>query len=237
MIMPRTCVTTTDQSGRKLVIMSVQGRIALITSSCRSRSVTGPATGPQFLTMDVTGQPGQRRSLGETDSRAGEQPAAADYPADSGRSADRAREPAALLDALRQRLEQLPENHPSEPGWAERERPPDGQEADAGRSRDSAGADSQAPDSQAPDSLPPDSLPPDSGEADPGEAASAEPDSAGDPDKARTAPEPGGRGQDRGNGGKDWLNAGQTRPTELYRPWFTEGEAGAPWFAAEPESG
>jgi hypothetical protein len=227
MIMPRTCVTTTDQSGRKLVIIGVQGRIALITSSCRSRPVTGPATGPQSLTMDVTGQPGQRRSLGETKSWAGEQPAAADCPADSGRSADRAREPTALLDALRQRLEQLPENHPSEPGWAERERPPDGQEAGAGRSRDSAGADSQAPDSLPPDSLPPDPAGPDS----------AGPDSAGDQDEAWTAPERGGRGQDRGNGGKDWLNAGQARPTELYRPWFTEGEAGAPWFAAEPESG
>jgi hypothetical protein len=202
--------------------------------------------------MDVTGQPGQRRSLGETDSRAGEQPPAADYPAGSGRSADRARDPAALLDMLRQRLEQLPENHPSEPGWAERERPPDGQEADAGRSRDSAGADSLPPDSAGPDSAWPDSGGPDSGEADSGgpdsgeadsgeadsgEADSAGPDSAGDQDEAWTAPEPGGRGQDRGNGGKDWLNAGQARPTELYRPWFTEGEAGAPWFAAEPESG
>jgi hypothetical protein len=187
--------------------------------------------------MDVTGQPGQRRSLGEMDSRVGEQPPAADYPAGSGRSADRARDPAALLDMLRQRLEQLPENHPSEPGWAERERTPDGQEADAGSSRDSAGADSLPPDSAGPDSAGPDSAGPDSGEADSGEADSAGTDSAGDQDEAWTAPEPGGRGQDRGNGGKDWLNAGQARPAELYRPWFTEGEAGTPWFAAEPESG
>ena len=130
---------------------------------------------------------------------------------------------------LRQRLEQLPENHPSQPGWAERERPREGQETATGRSRDSAGpdADSLAPGSAAPDSGGPDSGGPDSGG----------PDSGGDQDEARTAPEPGGRGQDRGNGGKDWLNAGQARPTELYRPWFTEGEAGAPWFAAEPESG
>ena len=120
---------------------------------------------------------------------------------------------------LRQRLEQLPENHPSQPGWAERERPREGQETATGRSRDSAGPDA--------DSLAPGSAAPDSGG----------PDSGGDQDEARTAPEPGGRGQDRGNGGKDWLNAGQARPTELYRPWFTEGEAGAPWFAAEPESG
>lgn len=188
--------------------------------------------------MDATGLPGQRRSLGETDSRASEEPPAADYPAGSGRSADRAREPAALLDALRQRLEQLPENHPSEPGWAERERPPDGQEADAAfRSPDSAGADSLPPDSAGSDSAEADSGRPDSAGPDSGETDSAGPDSAGDQDEAWTAPEPGGRGQDRGNGGKDWLNAGQARPAELYRPWFTEGEAGAPWFAAEPESG
>src|ERR1017187_2785830 len=212
--------------------------------------------------MDATGLPGQRRSLGQTDNGAGARPPAADDLAESSWPADRARDPATLLDTLRQRLAQLPANHPSawpgdepaavdEPadsvpgdGWSSDGEPVHGWQPSGRPESDSASgrpeSDRAVPGQPERDESPADR--PENGRSENGKPAGDRPtadrsraDRGNGQDEARAGPTTnGGQPGDLG-GGADWLNAGQAGPAELYRPWFMSGDPDSPWFAAGPD--
>src|ERR1022692_586538 len=156
----------------------------------------------------------------------------AGYPDVPGRSPDRGRDPAELLDQLRERLDRLPPSHPSA-----RTRSPDRSSDLASRDTWPAGRDAR---------------PSVSGRDPEPDERSAERDGRGDaePDASETEPDGGGdaggqnsRGADRGHsdqrsdhadGGSGWLAPGQARSGAPYRPWFTDAGPGEPWFAANP---
>jgi hypothetical protein len=159
------------------------------------------------------------------------------------------RSPAELLDELRLRLSQLPENHPSAPsekadgrprGWPERPDRPD--RPDRPEQADLPEKAAQPEKTEQPDSG---KSGPDASEPEPGGAA----DRPANPAKA------GGEADGSAGGLLDWLRdldvAGKLPDladwgaAELdlswpghpatYRPWFMTGEPATPWFAADDD--
>lgn len=137
----------------------------------------------------------------------------------------RAREPAELLDQLRERLDRLAANHPSAPretagldpageqDW--REQPEQAEQPE------SAAEPEERPEADGPEQRV-DGAAPDGAQA-----------PAGGQDALRAdSPAQAGPAGGQGGGARLDLNLGQQGQGDAYRPWFMTGDSAEPWFAA-----
>lgn len=197
--------------------------------------------------MKPTDLPHHLRPLARrTEVPPGQQPDDAGVPPGYGRDSD-ARQPAELLDQLRQRLSRLADNHPSAHSesvgscrsgdWSQAQdspRAPDSPGAPEGREWQGVDGVADLPDEQAVDGgdarVPPG--PDGSSEHEPADAG-------GMPDAESHEPLHLGHVMSAaadGYPGDLDLHLGLSGPSETYRPWFMSGDSGSPWFVTDEGS-
>jgi hypothetical protein len=134
--------------------------------------------------------------------------------------ADRARW---ARDDLRQRLDRLPDGHPSAPEYEEL---PGSGEPGSGQPAEYGELENAELENAEPENAELDNGELDNGELDNGEPAEGGDEGGGGRPAGRRAGDAGARTA-AGTGGL----ASSQQP---YRPWFTSGESPAPWFTADP---